>query len=236
MLEAGGVLNAQMGLEGVTGIEELPTVGNGASARSVSFPRLLDGRLSFWRTASSWRRSDKLNYIEGWGVCKRGKEKETNWVLNLNKCKEQNNVYLPLASSFSLWTDSSRFSFSSNSLSRKAFLSITWFMRCSKSSSDMMVTLWQAAKELTTGLRPSGCERWDVKSLPPRTFWSSPGHRWPVPALWCISAGDLSQLWFVPTPPPELRCAWTHQSAAPQISPANSTKTSQYLIQALPLF
>lgn len=51
-------------------------------------------------------------------------------------------THKPLASSFSLWTDSRRFSFSSSSLSRKAFLSITWFILCSKSSRDMMVALW----------------------------------------------------------------------------------------------
>lgn len=49
--------------------------------------------------------------------------------------------FLPLASSFSLWTDSSRFSFSSSSLSKKAFLSMTWFILCSKSSRDIMVAL-----------------------------------------------------------------------------------------------
>lgn len=47
MLEAGGVVKAQMGLEGVMGMEGLPTAGHGESVRSVSFPRLLDGRLSF---------------------------------------------------------------------------------------------------------------------------------------------------------------------------------------------
>lgn len=47
MLEAGGVVNAQMGLEGVMGMEGLPTAGHEASVRSASFPRLLDGRLSF---------------------------------------------------------------------------------------------------------------------------------------------------------------------------------------------
>lgn len=47
MLEAGGVVNAQMGLEGVMGMDGLPTAGHGASVRSESFPRLLDGRLSF---------------------------------------------------------------------------------------------------------------------------------------------------------------------------------------------
>lgn len=152
MLEAGGVVNAQVGLDGVLGMDGLPTAGQGASARSVSFPRLLDGRLSFWRTANSWRRSDRNEIIskdEGFVKRKGGEDQvwKPDWALNLNECKEQNSVHLPLASSFSLWTDSSRFSFSSNSLSRKAFLSITWFMRCSKSSSDMMVTLWQAANQ-----------------------------------------------------------------------------------------
>lgn len=54
MLEAGGVVKAQRGLEGVMGTTA-PV--HGASARSVSFPRLPDGRRSFCRTASSWRRS-----------------------------------------------------------------------------------------------------------------------------------------------------------------------------------
>lgn len=152
-----------------------------------------------------------------------------DWGLDWNERKEENSVCLPLASSFSLWTDSSRFSFSSNSLSRKAFLSITWFMRCSKSSSDMMVTLWQAAnqnKKHATGSHNVHLAAWagvsgvTLNLTPTLTFWSSPGHRWPVPALWCISGGDLSQLWFVPTLPPALRCAWTHRCAAPQISPA----------------
>lgn len=44
MLEAGGVANELMGLEGVTGMEGLPAPGT--SARSESLPRLLDGRLS----------------------------------------------------------------------------------------------------------------------------------------------------------------------------------------------
>lgn len=48
MLEAGGVQNELMGLEGVAGMDGLPAEGHGASVhRSVSLPRLLDGRLSF---------------------------------------------------------------------------------------------------------------------------------------------------------------------------------------------
>lgn len=47
MLEAGGVINELRGLEGVTGKDGLPAEGHGRSARSVSLPRLLDGRLSF---------------------------------------------------------------------------------------------------------------------------------------------------------------------------------------------
>ena len=47
MLEAGGVTNELRGLEGVTGKDALPAEGQGRSARSVSLPRLLDGRLSF---------------------------------------------------------------------------------------------------------------------------------------------------------------------------------------------
>lgn len=47
MLEAGGVANELMGLEGVTGMDGFPAEGHGTSARSVSLPRLLDGRLSF---------------------------------------------------------------------------------------------------------------------------------------------------------------------------------------------
>lgn len=38
--------NELMGLEGVTGMDGLPAEGHGRSARSVSLPRLLDGRLS----------------------------------------------------------------------------------------------------------------------------------------------------------------------------------------------
>lgn len=53
--------NELIGLEGVTGMDGLPVAGHGTSARSVSLPRLLDGRLSFWRTANSWRRSDKTH-------------------------------------------------------------------------------------------------------------------------------------------------------------------------------
>lgn len=56
MLEAGVVTYELIGLEGVTGMEGFPAEGN-ISGRSVSLPRLLDGRLSFCRTASSWRRS-----------------------------------------------------------------------------------------------------------------------------------------------------------------------------------
>lgn len=47
MMEAGGVANELMGLEGVTGMDGLPAEEHGASARSLSLPRLLDGRLSF---------------------------------------------------------------------------------------------------------------------------------------------------------------------------------------------
>lgn len=47
ILEAGGVANELIGLEGVTGMDGLPAEGYGRSARSVSLPRLLDGRLSF---------------------------------------------------------------------------------------------------------------------------------------------------------------------------------------------
>lgn len=57
ILEAGGVAYELSGLEGVTGMDGLPAEGHDRSARSVSLPRLLDGRLSFWRTASSCRRS-----------------------------------------------------------------------------------------------------------------------------------------------------------------------------------
>lgn len=57
MLEAGVVTYELIGLEGVTGMEGFPAEGNIVSGRSVSLPRLLDGRLSFCRTASSWRRS-----------------------------------------------------------------------------------------------------------------------------------------------------------------------------------
>lgn len=67
-------------------------------------------------------------------------------------------VCIPLASSLSLWTDSSRFSFSSSSLSRKAFLSMTWFIRCSKSSRDMMVALRQAERTYCAIL----CIYWQV--------------------------------------------------------------------------
>lgn len=57
MLDAGGVANvALMGLEGVAGTEGL--AADDASPRSASLPRLLDGRRSFCRTASSCRRSD----------------------------------------------------------------------------------------------------------------------------------------------------------------------------------
>lgn len=46
-----------MGLEGVTGIDGFTGEEHPKSARSESLPKLLDGRLSFCRTASSWRRS-----------------------------------------------------------------------------------------------------------------------------------------------------------------------------------
>lgn len=49
--------------------------------------------------------------------------------------------FLPRASSFSRCTDTRRDSFSSSSLSRKAFLSIAWFKRPSKSSRDTIVAL-----------------------------------------------------------------------------------------------
>lgn len=45
------------GLEGVTGIDGVTGEEQPKSERSASLPRLLDGRLSFCRTASSWRRS-----------------------------------------------------------------------------------------------------------------------------------------------------------------------------------
>lgn len=48
---------------------------------------------------------------------------------------------LPRASSFSRCTDTRRDSFSSSSLSRKAFLSMAWFKRPSKSSRDTIVAL-----------------------------------------------------------------------------------------------
>lgn len=57
MLEAGGVANELIGLEGVAGRDEILAEGHRRSARSVSFPKLLDGRLSLCRTANSWRRS-----------------------------------------------------------------------------------------------------------------------------------------------------------------------------------
>lgn len=57
MLEAGGVANELIGLEGVTGTDGLLPAGHGRSGRSGSLPKLLDGRLSFCRTASSCRRS-----------------------------------------------------------------------------------------------------------------------------------------------------------------------------------
>lgn len=47
ILETGGVENELIGLEGVTGMDGLPAMGHGRSDRSVSLPRLLDGRLSF---------------------------------------------------------------------------------------------------------------------------------------------------------------------------------------------
>lgn len=47
MVEAGGVINELRGLDGVTGTDELPAEEDGRSGRSVSLPRLLDGRLSF---------------------------------------------------------------------------------------------------------------------------------------------------------------------------------------------
>lgn len=47
MLDAGGVANELMGLEGVTGMDGLAVEGHGVSPRSASLPRLLDGRLSF---------------------------------------------------------------------------------------------------------------------------------------------------------------------------------------------
>lgn len=56
MLEA-GVMYELKGLEGVTGIDGVTGEEQPKSERSASLPRLLDGRLSFCRTASSWRRS-----------------------------------------------------------------------------------------------------------------------------------------------------------------------------------
>lgn len=47
ILEAGGVTNELRGLEGVTGTDGLPAEGHARFGRSVSLPRLLDGRLSF---------------------------------------------------------------------------------------------------------------------------------------------------------------------------------------------
>lgn len=75
------------------------------------------------------KQSTNFLFCKNISVCRK------NWV------DRQESACIPLASSLSLWTDSSRFSFSSSSLSRKAFRSMTWFMRCSKSSRDMMVAL-----------------------------------------------------------------------------------------------
>lgn len=47
MLEAGGVTNELIGLEGVTGMVGLVAEDPDRSVRSVSLPRLLEGRLSF---------------------------------------------------------------------------------------------------------------------------------------------------------------------------------------------
>lgn len=51
------------------------------------------------------------------------------------------NQAVPLASSFSLCTETSRDSLSSSSLSKKAFLSMAWFSLCSKSSKETIVAL-----------------------------------------------------------------------------------------------
>lgn len=61
MLEAGGVMYEPTGLEGVMGTEGFGGEEHSISDRSESLPKLLDGRLSFWRTASSWRRSNTNN-------------------------------------------------------------------------------------------------------------------------------------------------------------------------------
>lgn len=47
ILEAGGVTNELMGFDGVTGMDGLAAKGHDRSDRSVSLPKLLDGRLSF---------------------------------------------------------------------------------------------------------------------------------------------------------------------------------------------
>lgn len=57
------------------------------------------------------------------------------------------------------------------------------------------------------------------------TFWLSPGHRWPAPALWCTSVTGPWWRWSRPTPPPGQKPVCTCPSAASRTSPRERRET-----------
>lgn len=131
----------------------------------------------------------------------------------------------PLASSLNLCTDSRRFSFSSSSLSRKAFLSMAWFRRCSKFSRETMVALWgrghsknptrSEEKCHADGTAPSKCLQ---------TSWLVPGHRWTVPVLARICEAAPWCCVSAPGHPPEQRSACNSGSTAAPAFPVTAHK------------